>query len=266
MADWSGHDYAEVSGLQRAMITAAVAGLNVEPGECVLDIGCGDGYLTRMIADEVPSGIAVGVDASPRMIATAHAAAAERGSAARFAVADARRLPFTETFDAVVSFNALHWVPEQDQALSQIAAALKPGARATVQMVCAGPRPSLEAVAMDVSRSTTWLPRFDGFEAPFVHVDPDDYGALAAHAGLSLSQLTVTDREWDFGSAEAFARWCAVGTTGWTDRLDTGERDRFVADLVEAYQPIAGRAGLFRFMQMRAELSRSVPSRTVGPS
>jgi trans-aconitate 2-methyltransferase len=70
-----------------------------------------------MIADGVPSGIAVGVDASRRMIATAQAASAERGSAARFAVADARRLPFTETFDAVVSFNALHWVPEQDQAL-----------------------------------------------------------------------------------------------------------------------------------------------------
>jgi trans-aconitate 2-methyltransferase len=260
VADWSGHDYAEVSGLQRAMIADAVTGLDVEPGECVLDIGCGDGYLTRMIADEVPSGIAVGVDASPRMIATAHAAAAERGSAARFAVADARRLPFAETFDAVVSFNALHWVPEQDQALSQIAAALKPGARATVQMVCAGPRPSLEAVAMDVSRSTTWLPQFDGFRAPFVHVEPDHYGALAANEGLSLSQLTVTDREWDFGSAEAFARWCAVGTTGWTDRLDPGERDRFVGDLVEAYQPIAGRTGLFRFMQMRAELRRpSIP-------
>ena len=260
MVDWSGHDYAEVSGLQRAMITDAVTGLDVEPGESVLDIGCGDGYLTRMIADGVPSGIAVGVDASPRMIATAQAASAERGSAARFAVADARRLPFAETFDAVVSFNALHWVPEQDQALSQIAAALKPGARATVQMVCAGPRPSLEAVAMEVSRSTTWQPRFDGFRAPFVHVDPDHYGGLAANAGLTVSQLTVTDREWDFGSAEAFARWCAVGTTGWTDRLDTGERDRFVADLVDAYQPVAGRAGLFRFMQMRAELR--LPSST----
>jgi trans-aconitate 2-methyltransferase len=47
-----------------------------------------------------------------------------------------------------------------------------------------------------------------------------------------------------------------VGTTAWTDRLDTGERDRFVAELVEAHQPIAGRAGLFRFMQMRAELRR----------
>lgn len=266
VVDWSGHDYAEVSGLQRAMIADAVTGLDVEPGECVLDIGCGDGYLTRMIADEVPPGIAVGVDASPRMIATAHAAAAERGSAARFAVADARRLPFTENFDAVVSFNALHWVPEQDRALSQIAAALKPGARATVQMVCAGPRPSLEAVAMNVSRSMTWRSRFDGFSAPFVHVDPDHYGALAADAGLKLSQLTVADREWDFGTAEAFARWCAVGTTGWTDRLDPGERDRFVTDLVDAYEPIAGRAGLFRFMQMRAEFRRpSFPRRYARP-
>ena len=48
---------------------------------------------------------------------------------------------------------------------------------------------------------------------------------LAASAGLTVDELSVTDREWDFGSREIFTRWCAVGSTAWTDRVPTGERD-----------------------------------------
>jgi trans-aconitate 2-methyltransferase len=254
--DWSGDDYAEVSGLQRAMITDAMAGLTFAPDDLVLDIGCGDGFLTHAIADLVPGGYAVGADASHGMIATANKAGAVTASGPRFVVADARRLPFVGCFDAVVSFNALHWVPQQAEALDQIASMLKAGGRATIQMVCAGPRASLESVAMDVCQSATWATWFDDYAAPFVHVDPDRYGNLVASAGLGLERVTVTDREWDFGSREAFERWCGVGSTAWTDRVPESERAKFVAEEVDAYEPIAGRPGLFRFTQMKAELRR----------
>lgn len=253
VTDWSGRDYVEVGDLQRTMITEARASLSFEQGAKVLDIGCGDGFLTRAIADAVaPSGFAVGADASPRMI---RAAAAQAGGPS-YVVADALRLPFAETFDAVVSFNALHWVRDQGRALRQIAAVLRPGGRVTIQMVCAGPRPSLEATAMDVCRRPRWTAAFDGFAAPFVHVEPDRFSALATAAGLTVDELTVTDREWDFGSREKFERWCAVGSTAWTDRLPDDDRAAFVADEVDAYEPIAGRRGLFRYLQMRAELTR----------
>jgi trans-aconitate 2-methyltransferase len=254
--DWSGDDYAEVSELQRAMIADAMAGLTFSRDDWVLDIGCGDGFLTRAIADLVPGGYAVGADASRGMIATANRAVGAAASGPRFVVADARRLPFVSCFDAAVSFNALHWVPQQGEALSQIALALKPGGRATIQMVCAAPRASLESIAMDVCRSSEWAEYFEGYTAPFIHVDPDHYGDLVTSAGLTLGRVTVTDREWDFGSREAFERWCGVGSTAWTDRLPESERERFVAHEVDAYEPIAGRPGLFRFTQMKAEVSR----------
>jgi trans-aconitate 2-methyltransferase len=238
------------------MITDAMTGLAFDRDDWVLDIGCGDGFLTRAIADLVPDGYAVGADASHRMIATATSAAVAAPSGPRFVVADARRLPFTESFDTVVSFNALHWVPQQTRALQQIATTLRRGGRATLQMVCGGPRASLESVVMDVCQSPVWAAYFADFSAPFVHVAPDSYGELAASAGLSLDKLTVTDREWDFGSREAFERWCGVGSTAWTDRLPQTDRDRFVGEAVDAYEQIAGRPGLFRFTQMRVELRR----------
>jgi trans-aconitate 2-methyltransferase len=256
VTDWSGSDYAEISSLQRAMATEALTSLRFAKDDRVLDVGCGDGFLTRAVADMVPNGGAVGVDASPRMIATAHAGGNPAPSGPWFVVADARRLPFTGSFDAVVSFNALHWVPEQREALAEIASVLRPGGRVLVQVVCAGPRTSLESVAMTVCQSPRWAPWFDGFAAPFLHVDPARYGDLAASAGLTLDNLTVTDREWDFGSREEFTRWCSVGSTAWTDRLPEHDRDQFVADEVQAYEPIAGGPGLFRYTQMRALLHR----------
>jgi trans-aconitate 2-methyltransferase len=256
VTDWSGRDYAEVSTLQRAMATEAITALKFADNDRVLDVGCGDGFLTRAVADMVPDGTAMGVDASPRMIAAAHTGGQPKPSGPWFVVADARRLPFAESFDAVISFNALHWVPDQRRVLAEIASVLRPGGRVLIQVVCAGQRTSLESVAMTVCRSSRWARWFDGFVAPFVHVDPAHYGELAASAGLTLEHITVTDREWDFGSRDELQRWCSVGSTAWTDRLPAQDRTQFIADQVRAYEPIAGRPGLFRFTQMRALLHR----------
>jgi trans-aconitate 2-methyltransferase len=107
---------------------------------------------------------------------------------------------------------------------------------------------------MSLTEKPAWAASFAGFTAPFVHVHPDTYGELAASAGLTVVSVTVTDREWDFGSREAFARWCAVGSGAWTDRLEPADRIRFIDEQIRAYELLAGRPGLFRFTQLRAQL------------
>ena len=92
-----------------------------QPGECVLDLGCGDGALTEKL-------VAVGcqvvaVDQSAAMVE----AARQRGLHAQ--VADARRLTFDGQFDAVFSNAVLHWVKEADAVVEGVARALRPGGR-----------------------------------------------------------------------------------------------------------------------------------------
>jgi trans-aconitate 2-methyltransferase len=171
-----------------------------------------------------------------------------------FAVADVRDLPFLGEFDVVVSFNALHWVVDQVAALTNISRALRPVGRAILQQVCGGPRQSLESTAMRVCAGDRWRRYFTGFAMPFVHVDPARYPVIAAAAGLRVTDQQVEDERWDFGSRPAFVDWCAVGFADWTDRLPAAEVAEWVDDVVSAYQAQAGEPGVFRFLQMRAEL------------
>jgi trans-aconitate 2-methyltransferase len=256
MTEWSGEDYTNVSALQRAMAEEAITSVQFEGTEQVLDVGCGDGRITRLIAGMVPDGYAVGIDPSRGMLSAAAGGDRPGPSGPAFVRADVRDLPFSQNFDAAVSFNALHWVPQQRRALRQIASVVRSGARVLIQVVCAGDRPSVESVAMTLCNRPHWAPRFVGFRAPFIHVDPDYFAGLATNSGLAVVDLTVTDRQWDFGARERFADWCAVGSGAWTDRLAADDRTRFVNELVSAYEIVSGKPGLFRFKQMRARLIR----------
>lgn len=256
MTDWDGAEYAQISGLQRAMASASLESLVLAGTERVLDVGCGDGFVTGEIAKRLPGGSVLGMDPSPRMIAAAQAI--DRGLAnLEFVAGDVTTMTFGPDFDLVASFNALHWVHDQQDAYRNIAAALRPDGRVLVQFVCEGERPSIEDVAWEVSREPRWASAFADFVRPYEHIDPDSLATLAAGADLQVTALAVRDREWDFGSRAGFAQWCTVGFADWVSRLSEDELAAFVDEVVDGYEAVVGQAGLFRFLQLRAELSRS---------
>jgi len=258
MVDWDGEGYEQISDLQRWLAGRALAAMELQGDERVLDVGCGDGYVSRLLAAELPHGSVTGVDASPRMIEVARSRPAPAGASLRFErrnVLDSRfAQEFADEFDLVVSFNALHWVIDQQAALARLADAVTTDGSVVVQVVCAGPRRSVEQVALQVCATERWRAAFDGFPVPFVHVDPQTYPALASSAGLSVSQLNVDDLEWDFGSREAFSRWCTVGFADFTARLAPVDVAAWVAEVVDGYEALAARPGLFRFLQLHAVL------------
>lgn len=255
MADWDGAGYERISGLQRRLAREALDGLEFRGDERVLDVGCGDGYITRIIASRLPAGSVVGVDASPRMIEVARSRPDPPGAETQFLVADACHLPFRGEFDSVVSFNALHWVTDQGAALTAIARSLRRVGRVVVQQVCTGPRRSLEQTAMLVCAQPRWAAEFAGFAVPFVHLDPAGYPGLAAQAGLRITDQQVRDVRWDFGSRAAFTDWCTVGFADWTARLPPAQVSAWVDDVVDAYQAEVGEPGLFRFLQLRVAMT-----------
>jgi ubiquinone/menaquinone biosynthesis C-methylase UbiE len=102
-----------------------------QPGQRVLDIGCGFGDTTQRIAGLVaPGGEAVGVDAAARFIDTARAEAEEEGvENARFLVADVQATTFDDRFDLAFSRMGTMFFTSPVAALRNVRAALVPGGR-----------------------------------------------------------------------------------------------------------------------------------------
>jgi len=256
VGDWDAGSYREVSQLQRQLATRALDRVELGGDHDVLDVGCGDGRITALIARRVPAGTVLGIDSSAAMIEAARGAEATRALPnLRFQRCDVRALPYRDRFDWVVSFNVLHWVPDQAVALDRICAALHPSGTALLQFVCAGERPSLEDIAAYVCGLPRWRGFFAGFRQPFHHVDPGGYPHLAAASSLRVLETCVEDVTWDFGSRAAFARWCQVGFVSWTSRLPDGLATVFLDEVLDAYERVVGPSGTFLFLQMQARLA-----------
>jgi SAM-dependent methyltransferase len=165
---WQPADYAKNAAFVPALGAPALALLNPQPGERILDLGCGDGVLTVKLIEAGAE--VVGVDASDTMIA----AALDKGVDAR--VADAQALAFDAEFDAAFSNAALHWMLDADAVAAGVYRALKPGSRFVGEMGGQGNVATIwRALLAELAErgyhlpagDTHWYPTIEAFSAVY---------------------------------------------------------------------------------------------------
>jgi arsenite methyltransferase len=107
--------------------------LDAQPGERILDLGCGPGFYVAELLDEVgPQGAVVGVDASPQMLAVAARRCEDHANVA-FHQGDATAPPVPDaSFDAALSVQVLEYVEDVQAALARMHRAVRPGGRVVV--------------------------------------------------------------------------------------------------------------------------------------
>jgi trans-aconitate 2-methyltransferase len=254
VTEWNASEYDRLSALQAAMAEEVLALLKLEGSERILDIGCGNGKTTAEIAARVPQGSVTGVDASAEMIAFAKDHWTSAHPNLQFAVADARHLPFDHQFDRIVSFNALHWIPDQALPLQSIRSAIKPSGRVQLRLVSKGERKSLEDVIEETGLSSRWATHFEGFHDPYLHLTPQQYAALAEQNGLHVLSCRAADKAWDFQSRANFLAFSKVTMVEWTQHVPEADRSAFITDVLDRYEQVAAQApgeeNFFRFYQM----------------
>jgi arsenite methyltransferase len=115
---------------RRALVRAAVA---AQPGERILDVGCGPGFFCAELLAEVGSGGSiVGLDSSPQMLALA-ARRCEGHENVELHEADATSLPVGDaSFDAALCVQVLEYVSDVAAGLAELHRALRPGGRVVV--------------------------------------------------------------------------------------------------------------------------------------
>jgi arsenite methyltransferase len=108
--------------------------MGLRPGERVLDLGCGSGWATRLLArlvSEGPAGFGqvVGVDISDEMIRQARVASKDFDNV-MFVVGSAQQIPWEENFfDKVLSVESFYYYPDQDRALAELFRVMAPRGR-----------------------------------------------------------------------------------------------------------------------------------------
>jgi len=126
--NWDPKEYENSNIGQFKHAAKELSKLALHGAESILDIGCGDGKISRYMATEyVPRGHVVGIDNSASMIsfANSHASAVN----VSFQYGDACAYQSAKKFDVVTSFWCLHWTENYAAALSNIASLLNPGGK-----------------------------------------------------------------------------------------------------------------------------------------
>jgi trans-aconitate methyltransferase len=225
---WNTEAYAANGRFVANLASDVVALLAPQPGEDILDLGCGDGALTEQLAST--GAIVVGVDASLTMLAAA------RQRNLRVEHHDATALPYQAQFDAVFSNAALHWitgVAGQQAMLAGVRRALRPGGRFVAEMGghgnIAAIRTALQAIL-----------------APF-HIDAEDtaasffpspayYHRLLEAAGFTVQSIELIPRPTPLPNG--MESWLNTFRNGVLDRLTAGDRDVALAKTVALLEPI----------------------------
>lgn len=152
-------------------------------GERILDLGCGDGVLTKKLVDlgcEV-----VAVDSSAAQIEAARAL----GLDAR--VMAAEELPFQNEFDAVFSNAVLHWIPRADAMIAGVHRSLKPGGRFVAECGGHGCVRTIETALVEAMDRR----RLDGSaRVPWYFPTPGDYATRLERAGFRVDSIALIPR------------------------------------------------------------------------
>lgn len=200
---------------------------HVEAGSQVLDVGCGNGEVTRAAAQRATGGAALGVDLSSRMVAVARTLAARAGVAnARFQVADAQVEPFPDgAFDLALSRTGAMFFGRPAAAFANIARAVRPGGRLTLLTWQAAERNEwIGAFARALTGGEPPAPA-PGAPGPFSLSDPDHVRSLLTGAGFTDVAVDGLAEPMHYGDTAEDAHRFVLGLLGWM--LDgRGEADR----------------------------------------
>jgi trans-aconitate methyltransferase len=222
---WDAALYAGNGRFVALLAESVFATLQPQRGEHILDLGCGDGFLTQRISES--GATVVAVDSSSQMIA----AAKQRGLDARLINGEA--LPFTGEFDAVFSNAALHWMNDHQAVIQGVYRALKPGGRFVAE--CGGQG---NIAAIRVALLAVLTPR--GIAPERIENNkfftPDEYRSLLEKEGFMVEEITLTPRPTPLESG--MAAWLETFRRSVFDLLPAVERPNAVEQIVSLLRPV----------------------------
>lgn len=260
---WNAADYAKHSSSQYRWAKELIPKLKLSGTETLLDIGCGDGKISAVLAKSLPSGCVVGVDSSEDMITLARGTfPSDAYPNLSFQRMDARALTFQAKFDRVFSNAALHWIIDQQSVLRGVQCSLKSGGRLLFQMGGKGNAQGILLVLDEMLRGEPWRKFFEGFSFPYGFYTSEEYKAWLLEAKLKPERTELLQKDMTLPGKAGLAGWIRTTWLPYTEKLPINLREVFIEEIVDAYlkrHPL-DTAGTAHVGMVRLEVEASKPA------
>lgn len=222
---WNPEQYARNARFVSDLGAPVLELLDPQPGERILDLGCGDGVLTAKL--QSLGCTVLGVDASAAQVE----ATKRLGVPAQ--TADGENLPFENEFDAVFSNAALHWMRDNpDAVIAGVHKALRPGRRFVAEMGGANCVQKIRAALIAALNRRN----IDGNSADlWFFPTVEDYAARLTRAGFTINYIALIPRPTPLpGDVTA---WLQTFGHNFTDKLPPQDREAYLAEVQETLRP-----------------------------
>src|SRR5690348_10256335 len=254
---WDAAQYLRFGGERSRPFFDLLARVGAELPGYVVDMGCGPGNLTALLAERWPAATVCGVDSSPEMIEAARRLATEtvprlpapagvgpvatsQAPGLSFMVDDVRHWEPQSLPDVIISNAVLQWVPRHRELLVRWADRLAAGGWLAFQVPGNFDQPS-HAIMRAMAASDRWRMPLRDVALNRQSADPADYAELLARAGLEVDAWETTYVHILHGEDPVLEWYKGSGLRPVLAALDADQAAEFLAEygmrVREAYPP-----------------------------
>ncbi len=202
--EFDGKKYEKVSAHQKEWGAKLIAELTLKGNESVLDIGCGDGVNTAIIAELLPKGKVVGIDASKGMIDTAKPKEKDN---LHFTLKDINKITFENEFNVIYSNATLHWVKDHHRLLKNVFKALREGGLLRFNFAADGNCSHFFKVIRKAMEKEDFSSYFSAFFWPWYMPSIDEYTQLVNDSEFKVVKVWGENADRYFPDTEAMVGW-----------------------------------------------------------
>ncbi len=202
--EFNGQKYKEASKHQKEWGSTIISEFNLIGSESVLDLGCGDGELTKQISYLLPHGKVIGIDASEGMICTAKKLETEN---LKFEKIDINEISYSEEFDIIFSNATLHWVKDHQKLLGNCFKALKPGGILRFNFAGNGNCSNFFSVIQQIIKHRDYENFFKSFEWPWYMPDIEKYKTAVLKSNFKNINIWEENADRYFSDKTDMIKW-----------------------------------------------------------